>query len=99
MISVGTADGAAFSYTETFTVDVEASDDLSGVHAVDITLDGEEVTDGTTVELGGLALGEHVLAVTARTSRNRSTSQVTFTVRSTGARSRTTSPTSSTSSS
>ncbi|GAA4288802.1 FG-GAP-like repeat-containing protein [Georgenia daeguensis] len=80
-IAVATPQGAAYSYTGTFTVDVEVSDDLSGVHEVAITLDGETVTDGESVDLAGLDLGDHVLSVTAEdVAGNRSTSEVTFTV-------------------
>ncbi|MCK6212250.1 VCBS repeat-containing protein [Georgenia sp. EYE_87] len=80
-IAVATPEGAEYSYTGTFTVDVEVSDDLSGVHHVEITLDGEAVADGANVDLAALALGEHVLSVTAEdVAGNRSTSEVTFTV-------------------
>ena len=80
-VTIATPGGAEYSYTETFTVDVEVSDDLSGVHDVEITLDGAAVTDGASVDLAGLDLGEHTLAVTAEdVAGNRSSAEVTFTV-------------------
>lgn len=70
-----------YSYEESLTIDVEALDDVSGVHDVAITLDGEPVTDGQAVALGDLDLGEHTLEVVAEdVAGNVTTHRVAFTV-------------------
>jgi len=70
-----------YGYDERFVVDVDVTDDTSGVHDVAITLDGVPVEDGETVDLAELALGEHVLKVTAEdVAGNTSERSVTVTV-------------------
>jgi hypothetical protein len=80
-ITIVTPEDVDYSHTATFDVDVDVTDDMSGVHRVDITLDGTPVTDGETIDLAELALGAHTLAVEAEdTAGNVANAEVTFTV-------------------
>ena len=70
-----------YGYDETLTIDVNVTDDLSGVYSTKITLDGNEVSDGDAIDLADFALGDHTLRVGAEdTAGNVSNSSVTFTV-------------------
>lgn len=81
VVEIAAPAGQSYGYEQSFTVDVNTSDDLSGIWDVAITLDGQPVDDGDTVELADLSLGEHILAVTAEdTAGNVAESSVTFTV-------------------
>ncbi|MGY1641540.1 FG-GAP-like repeat-containing protein [Geodermatophilus sp. SYSU D00703] len=80
-IDIATPGQRSYGYEETLTVDVAVSDDLSGVHAAVITLDGEPVEDGASIDLSSFSLGEHTLQVTAEdVAGNTNSSSVTFTV-------------------
>ncbi|HEX2073369.1 MAG TPA: FG-GAP-like repeat-containing protein [Geodermatophilus sp.] len=80
-IRIGTPADEAYGYHETLSVDVEVTDDLSGVFDTVITLDGRVVADGEAVDLSSLGLGEHTLRVTAEdTAGNIAEQEVTFTV-------------------
>lgn len=70
-----------YGYEQTLTVDVEVTDDLSGVYDVAIDLDGAPRADGDEIDLADLALGDHTLTVVAEdTAGNVSESSVVFTV-------------------
>ena len=70
-----------YGYEESFVVDVDVTDDISGVHDVSIMLDGEPVVDGQRIDLADATLGQHVLAVVAEdVAGNVSRSEVVFTV-------------------
>ncbi|KAB7743246.1 hypothetical protein GA707_14125 [Nostocoides sp. F2B08] len=70
-----------YSYTGTFVVDVDVTDDLSGVWATDITLDGHPVENGDQVSLADAELGTHTLRVRAEdTAGNVTEREVTFDV-------------------
>jgi hypothetical protein len=70
-----------YEHHETLTLDFSATDDLSGVYAIEATLDGESVNSGDQINLLDLGLGEHVLSVRAEdTAGNASEQSVTFTV-------------------
>ena len=80
-ITINQPDARAYGYDESFTVDVEVTDDLSGVHGVDLRLDDEPVGVGQVIDLADFPLGEHVLTVTAEdVAGNVTTGAVTFTV-------------------
>lgn len=80
-ITIVTPGEADYGHDEVFDIDVDVTDDISGVHRVEITLDGEPVADGNTMDLATLALGTHTLAVEAEdTAGNVANAQVTFTV-------------------
>ena len=80
-IDVGSASDGTYGYDESFVVDVDVADDVSGVHSVQITLDGSQVTDGQTIDLRDFALGEHRLEVVAEdVAGNTTSSSITFTV-------------------
>ena len=80
-IRILSPDGRAYGHDESVVVDVDVTDDLSGVHRVDVALDGEPVADGATVDLGDLALGAHTVTVEAEdTAGNVAQSSVTFEV-------------------
>jgi hypothetical protein len=79
-ITIGSP-GGDYGYDEAFTVDVEVRDDLSGIFATTITLDGTPVTDGQVVDLADFDLGPHHLQVTTEDmARNTSSQTLTFTV-------------------
>ncbi|WP_306802391.1 SGNH/GDSL hydrolase family protein [Microbacterium sp. C7(2022)] len=57
-------DGTLLPDTATYTVEVAASDEESGVRTLDIAFDGEAVAPGQEIPLAGLT-GSHTLSVTA----------------------------------
>jgi cytochrome c len=70
-----------YGYDESFVVDVDVTDDISGVHAVSITLDGVPASDGQVIDLFDAALGDHVLRVVAEdVAGNVTATEVVFTV-------------------
>ena len=65
-------------------IDYTVTDDLSGVYSVNATLDGIPVSQGYSVDLLTLSLGEHTFAILAEdTAGNVSQSSVTFTIEAT----------------
>jgi hypothetical protein len=83
-ITVTSPVAGVYEHNETVTIDFEVTDDLSGVYAVEATLDGEPVSDGDEIDLLSLALGEHTLVVRAEdTAGNTDEVTVTFTVNAT----------------
>jgi hypothetical protein len=80
-ITILAPDEDEYGHDETLTIDVDVTDDLSGVHRVDITFDGEPIADGTAVDLSEVALGAHTVAVEAEdTAGNVTSAEVTFNV-------------------
>jgi hypothetical protein len=73
-----------YEHHEILTVDFEVNDDLSGVYAVEATLDGVPVDDGDALDLLTLSLGEHTLRVVAEdTAGNVAEASVDFSVTAT----------------
>jgi hypothetical protein len=80
-IAIAGPTASEYGHHETVEVEVDVTDALSGVHEVAVTLDGEPVQVGDTIDLLVLALGEHVLAVSAEDrAGNTARASVTFTV-------------------
>lgn len=80
-ITIATPEAVDYGHHEVFHVDVDVADELSGVHRVEITLDGKPVADGDAIDLTTLALGPHTLRVGAEdTAGNVANAEVTFTV-------------------
>lgn len=80
-ITIASPTASAYGHHEMVGVDVDVTDALSGVHDVAVTLDTKPVQIGDTIDLLDLALGEHVLAVTAEDrAGNSAHSSVTFIV-------------------
>lgn len=80
-IAVLSPEARAYGYDETLTIDVDVTDDLSGVFSTEITLDGAPVNDGDAIALANFTLGEHTLAVRAEdTAGNVSEQSVVFSV-------------------
>jgi hypothetical protein len=80
-ITIASPTASAYGHHEMVEVDVDVTDALSGVHDVAVTLDGEPVHVGDTIDLLDLTLGEHVLAVSAEDrAGNSAQASVTFTV-------------------
>ncbi len=78
-ITINSPAAAEYGHDQTVTIDFDVSDDLSGVYAVQATLDGRPVTDGEVVNLLTMSLGPHTLAVQAEdTARNLTQASVTF---------------------
>jgi hypothetical protein len=83
-ITIASPTDGTYGHHEIVTVDVDVTDDLSGVYDVAITLDGSPVADGDEIDLLDLALGEHTLVVRAEdTAGNVAESSVTFGVEAT----------------
>jgi hypothetical protein len=83
-IAILVPEARAYGHAETIEVRFEAADDLSGVFAVEATLDAEPVANGAAVDLLALPLGPHVLRVVAEdTARNVAEEEVTFEIRAT----------------
>lgn len=81
VIDVASPTATDYGYHETLTIDVDMSDDLSGVYSTEITLDGAPVDDGDAIALAGFTLGDHTLTVRAEdTAGNVSNESVVFTV-------------------
>jgi hypothetical protein len=80
-ITIASPTDRTYGPTQSATVDVDVTDEVSGVHEVAITLDGAPVADGSELPLATLAGGTHVLAVRAEDSAgNVAQDSVTFTV-------------------
>lgn len=80
-ITIATPQAVDYGHHEVFQVDAGVTDDLSGVHRVEITLNGKPVADGDAIDLTTLALGRHTLRVVAEdTAGNVGNGEVTFTV-------------------
>lgn len=80
-ITVLSPEARAYGYDETLTIDVDVTDDLSGVFSTEITLDGAPVSDGDAIALASFTLGEHTLAVRAEDTAGNVTEQsVVFSV-------------------
>lgn len=85
-ISITSPLATEYGHHEQVPVDVDVTDALSGVHAVTITLDGRAVQDGDLIDLLDLALGQHVLAVSAEDrAGNTAQTSVAFNVSATTA--------------
>ncbi|MEW6059163.1 MAG: 5'-nucleotidase C-terminal domain-containing protein [Actinomycetota bacterium] len=56
---------STYQHSELVTLDFGAVDAVSGVGELEASLDGEAVTNGQTIDLHTLALGNHTLVVTA----------------------------------
>jgi hypothetical protein len=83
-ITVASPEPTTYAHHESVIVDVRAEDERGDVVRTDITLDGEPVANGTTLDLLSLSLGEHTLSVVAEDAAgNASHEQVTFTVEAT----------------
>lgn len=80
-ITVVTPVATDYSHTDAFEVDVDVIDDVSGVHRVDIALDGRPVADGDRIDLSVLPLGAHTLSAEAEdTAGNVARASVAFNV-------------------
>lgn len=80
-ITVVTPAATDYSHTDVFDVDVDVTDDMSGVHRVAIALDGQPVADGDRIDLSSLPLGAHTLTVEAEdTAGNFARASVAFDV-------------------
>jgi hypothetical protein len=83
-ITIVSPTAQTYGHHEIVTIDVDVSDDLSGVHDVEITLDGQPVANGDDIDLLDLTLGDHTLAVVAEdTAGNVAETSVTFAVEAT----------------
>ncbi len=70
-----------YLHPEKIKIDFTAKDVFPGLMSVEALLDGQPVKDGQKIDLLDLALGEHVLVVTATDKvGNQTTEQVTFMV-------------------
>lgn len=80
-ILISVPEATDYEHHKIFTIDFDVTDDLSGVYSVESTLDGTPVSDGESIDLLQLALGEHTLTVIAEdTAGNQSQESVVFQV-------------------
>ncbi|HEX7464795.1 MAG TPA: hypothetical protein VF382_07895, partial [Actinomycetota bacterium] len=81
VITIAEPTASTYQHSELVTLDFSAVDAVSGVGALEASLDGKPVTNGQTVDLHTLALGNHTLVVTATDwYGNSATQSVDFTV-------------------
>lgn len=81
VVTINSPVASSYEHHETFDIDFQVTDELSGVYSATATLDGEPVNDGEEIDLLSLELGEHTLTVQAEdTAGNTSEVSVTFTV-------------------
>jgi len=80
-ITINEPQARDYLHSDSITLDFSAVDLESGVASISATLDGMTVTDGQTVGLYTLSLGQHTLIVTATDhAGNTATKSVTFNV-------------------
>jgi hypothetical protein len=64
-ITIHSPESKAYTRDLTVPIDFDVTDALSGVYAVAAELDGNPVSDGDSIALPGLGVGDHTLQVTA----------------------------------
>ena len=84
VITINMPQATTYTHPEFLTLDFSATDDIAGVKYVKAMLDAVPVTNGQVIDLYTLALGDHLLTVTAMDKAyNESTLSVTFSVTAT----------------
>lgn len=84
VIVITTPTNSIYEHHNSITIDFTVDDNLSGVYSVTAILDGVPVSDGDTIDLLSLSLGEHTFTVQAEdTAQNVSQKSVTFQIVST----------------
>lgn len=84
VITITVPTASTYLHPDSLTLDFSATDDPAGVKTIEAALDGTAVTNGQTIDLYTLALGNHTLTVNAvDKAGNASTQSVEFSITAT----------------